>query len=61
LSAAKPGTVANTDQLRQTGAAAKDATGMPLLVVTTNPNVKVYKPAQNNPDLQIRPVKQPLQ
>ena len=52
-------TVANTDQLRQTGQAAVTTTGMPLLVVTTNPNVKVTAPAQNNPNLQIRPVKRP--
>jgi hypothetical protein len=55
------GSVSNTDQLVQTGQAAKDATGRPLLVVTTNPNVRVFKPAQNNPNLQIRPVKQPPQ
>ena len=49
----------NTDQLVQTGQATKDATEVPLLVVTTNPNVKVTAPAQNNPNLQIRPVNQP--
>ena len=53
------GTVNNTDQLVQTGRASKEATGQPLLVVTTKPNAKVSKPAQHNPDLQIRPVKKP--
>jgi hypothetical protein len=53
--------VNNTDQLVQTGQATMGATGQPLLVVTTNPKVKVSVPAQNNPNLEIRPVKQPPQ
>ena len=55
------GSVNNTDQLVQTGRTAMDATGQPLLVVTTKANVKVAKPAQNNPNLVIRPVKRPGQ
>jgi hypothetical protein len=47
--------IANTQQLAKMGQAAVDATGRALLVVTTNPNVKVTGPAQNNPNLDIRP------
>ncbi len=50
--------VSNTGQLVQAGQAAQAATGQPLLVVTTNPNVHVSAPAQQNPNLQIRPAKQ---
>jgi len=53
--------VRNTGQLVATGQAAQAATGQPLLVVTTNPNVKVSAPAQQNPNLQIRPAKKPEQ
>jgi RHS repeat-associated protein len=53
--------VANTGQLVATGEAAKTATGQPLLVVTTNPNVHVTTPAQQNPNLEIRPAKKPEQ
>lgn len=49
--------VNNTQQLQNMGQAAKDATGQPLKVVTTNPNVKVSGPAQRNQNLQIEPVK----
>jgi len=51
--------VGNTEQLREMGAAAVAATGQRLLVVTTNPNVKVTQNAQDNKDLEIRPVKTP--
>ena len=51
------GSVNNTEQLKATGQAAQAATGQPLLVTTTNPNVKVTRPAQENPNLQIRPAK----
>jgi hypothetical protein len=53
--------VANTGQLQATGDAARAATGQPLLVTTTNPNVHVTAPAAANPNLEIRPVKQPQQ
>jgi len=53
--------VSNTGQLVETGQAAQAATGKPLLVVTTNPNVNVSAPAQQNPNLQIRPAKKPDQ
>jgi hypothetical protein len=49
--------VNNTEQLRDTGTAVVDATGKPLVVVTTNPNVTVSKPAQQNPNLTIKPLK----
>jgi RHS repeat-associated protein len=52
------GTVSNTEQLRKMGKAAVDATGRPSVVVTTNPNVRVSAPAQNNPNLIIKPLKQ---
>lgn len=52
------GSVSNTGQLTQAGQAAMDATGKPLVVVTTNPNVQVSKPAQNNPNLDIKPLDQ---
>ncbi|HET7108345.1 MAG TPA: RHS repeat-associated core domain-containing protein [Candidatus Acidoferrum sp.] len=48
--------VGNTRQLKDTGKAVVDATGKPLVVVTTNPNVKVSKPAQQNPNLTIKPL-----
>jgi RHS repeat-associated protein len=54
-------TVGNTKQLQATGDAARAATGQPLLVPTTNPNVHVTAPAAANPNLEIRPVKQPQQ
>jgi putative transposase len=49
----------NTEQLIETGEAAMKATGKPLKVGTTNPNVKVSGPAQRNPNLDIQPVKKP--
>jgi hypothetical protein len=49
--------VNNTEQLQKMGQAAVDATGKPLKVVTTNPNVKVSQPAQQNENLQIEPMK----
>jgi RHS repeat-associated protein len=49
--------VSNTQQLRSMSQTAKDTTGQPLKVVTTNPNVKVSGPAQENPNLQIEPLK----
>lgn len=54
-------TVANTGQLQATGDAARAATGQPLLVPTTNPNVHVTGPAAANPNLEIRPVKKAQQ
>jgi len=51
------GSVNNTEQLKATGQASQAATGQPLLVVTTNPNVKVSGPAQQNGNLEIRPAK----
>jgi RHS repeat-associated protein len=53
------GTVNNTGQLRDMGQATVNATGKPLTVVTTNPNVTVSKPAANNPNLVIKPLKKP--
>jgi RHS repeat-associated protein len=44
--------VSNTEQLQNMGQAAKAATGQPLKVVTTNPNVKVSKPALKNENLE---------
>ncbi len=44
--------VTNTPQLQKMGKAAVDATGGPLKVVTTNPNVKVSKPALENKNLE---------
>jgi RHS repeat-associated protein len=51
------GSVNNTKQLQESGKGAVDASGKPLVVVTTNPNVKVSKPAQQNPNLVIKPIK----
>jgi hypothetical protein len=51
------GSVSNTKQLQEMGKGAVDATGKPLVVVTTNPNVKVSAPAQKNPNLDIKPLK----
>jgi RHS repeat-associated protein len=47
----------NTEQLRNMGQAAMDATKKPLKVVTTNPNAEVSGPASRNPNLQIEPMK----
>jgi RHS repeat-associated protein len=44
--------VNDTQQLRSMGQTARDATGKPLKVVTTNPDVKVSKPAQENKNLE---------
>jgi hypothetical protein len=44
--------VNDTQQLRDMGQAAVDTTGKPLKVVTTNPNVKVSKPARRNKNLE---------
>jgi len=52
------GSVNNTRQVQDTGKAAVDATGKPLVVVTTNPNVTVSKPAQQNPNVIIKPLNQ---
>jgi RHS repeat-associated protein len=52
------GTVSNTGQLKEMGKAAVAATGKPLVVVTTNPNANVTKPAQQNPDLVHKPLNQ---
>jgi len=49
--------VINTQQLQNMGQTAVDATGKPLKVVTTNPNVKVSQPAQENKNLQFEPLK----
>src|SRR5579864_1802253 len=49
--------VNDTQQLRNMGQAAKDATGQPLKVITTNPNAHVSVPAQKNPNLDIKPLK----
>jgi RHS repeat-associated protein len=49
--------VNDTKQLQNMGQAAMDKTGQPLKVVTTNPNVKVSKPAQQNRNLQIEPMR----
>jgi len=43
--------VSDTQQLRNMGQAAMDATEKPLKVVTTNPNVTVSKPALKNENL----------
>ncbi|MES2394026.1 MAG: RHS repeat-associated core domain-containing protein [Acidobacteriota bacterium] len=51
--------VGNIKQLVEMGKAAVAATGLKLLVVTTNPDVKVSRAAQRNPNLEIRPVKTP--
>jgi hypothetical protein len=51
--------VNDTKQLRSMGQTAMDTTGQPLKVVTTNPNVKVSGPAQENPNLEIQPAKKP--
>ena len=45
--------VSNTVQLRQMAAAAVKATGQPLKLVTTNPNVKIAKTVLRNEDIQI--------
>jgi len=47
----------DTKQLRNMGQSAVDATGKPLKVVTTNPDVKVSGPALENKKLQIEPLK----
>ena len=52
------GTVSNTGQLKEMGKAAVAETGKPLVVVTTNPNATVTKPAQQNPDLVHKPLNQ---
>jgi hypothetical protein len=44
--------ISNTQQLQKMGQAAMDATGKPLKVVTTNPNVKVSEPALENKNLE---------
>ena len=49
--------VNDTEQLRNMGQAAMDATGKPLKVITTNPNAHVSVPAQKNPNLDIKPLK----
>lgn len=49
--------VSNTQQLQNMGQAAVDATGQPLKVVTTNPNVTVSRQAQQNKNLKIEPMK----
>jgi hypothetical protein len=51
------GSVANTAQLREMGSAAMKATGKPLKVITTDPNVKVTQKALQNPNLDIQPLK----
>jgi RHS repeat-associated protein len=48
--------VSSTQQLNEMGKAAVAKTGKPLVVVTTNPNVKVSQPAKENPNLDIRPL-----
>jgi hypothetical protein len=53
------GSVSNTDQLVQAGQATKDATGGTTVRGNDKSELKVTAPAQNNPNLQIRPVKQP--
>ena len=44
--------VNRTEQLQNMGQAARDATGKPLKVVTTNPNVKVSPPARRDENLE---------
>jgi hypothetical protein len=44
--------VNNTQQLQKMGQAAMEATGKPLKLVTTNPNVKVSGKAQANKTLE---------
>jgi hypothetical protein len=48
------GTVAGTKQVNEMAAGARAATGKPLVVQPTNPNVKVSKPVQQNPDIDLR-------
>jgi hypothetical protein len=50
------GSVSNTTQLQEMGQGAMDATGKPLVVVTTNPNATVTVPVQKNPNIKIKPV-----
>jgi hypothetical protein len=45
--------VSNTAQLRQMAAAAMKATGKPLKLVTTNPNVKIAKTVLQNENIEI--------
>jgi len=47
------GSISNTEQLRETGQAAMDATGKPLKVVTTNPNANVANTVKNNENLEL--------
>ena len=46
--------VTNTTQLRETSQGAVNATGKPLVVVTTNPEVTVSKPVLNNKNIEIK-------
>jgi RHS repeat-associated protein len=45
--------VSNTAQLRQMAKAAMNATGKPLKLVTTNPNVKIAKTVSGNENIEI--------
>jgi hypothetical protein len=47
----------NTGQLKSMGQTAVNKAGMPLKVVTTNPNAKVSGPAKLNENLDIQPLK----
>ncbi len=48
----------NTKQLREMGEGAVVDTGQPLRVVPTNPNAAITNKAQQNPNLEIKPLKQ---
>jgi hypothetical protein len=50
------GSVSNTEQVRDTSTAVRDATGKPLVIGTTNPNVTVSKPALTNPNVVVKPI-----
>ena len=52
------GVIADTKQLKAMGKAAVAATGKPLVVIATNPNVTVTKPAQANKTLDIKKINQ---
>jgi RHS repeat-associated protein len=52
------GTVANTKQVKEMAQGSVDETGKPLKVVTTNPKVKITKPVQQNPNIEIEKLDQ---
>ena len=48
------GSIVGTKQVNEMAAGARAATGKPLVVQPTNPNVRVSKPVLQNPDIDLR-------